>query len=268
MLPFKHAALLLAGVAALLAPSLVSADSASSGSNTGGFNTGATVGSGSASGVGCNIILNDPGYKYLLGCARGNVPQNYTSAGEMESALGVFCDERHKCKEDKITSFLTGLLNSCGKDAATNPQHRAYKMFTDLYTAVPRWQSYCRKDSAKKYCLLQPGKEGKYGPRERSFTCDECGQLRVKTYSDWEARTEKTLGKPMALISRDYEAFAKKCPNIKVTVDDKPTNGSTNATAKDGADKSSGAATKHDAASGSSRLSLLVAVVALLAWKL
>ncbi|KAI8056981.1 hypothetical protein BDF22DRAFT_740493 [Syncephalis plumigaleata] len=265
MVSFKYAALLIVGAAALFTPSRVMANPASTDASTGGFNTGATVGSGSQAGAGCNIILNDPSYKYLLGCARGNVPQNYTTEKEMDTALGVFCADNHKCNEKAITTFLIGLLSSCGKDAATNPSNQGYKMFNALYTAVPRWESYCRKDSTKKYCLLQPGTSGKYGPRERSFTCDECGQLRVQAYSNWQARTEKTLGKPLALISQDYDKFKQKCPDIKVAVSEEPTDNA-NSTTK-GNSKSSDA-TKNESTLGSSKVSLLIAVVTLLAWKL
>ncbi|KAI9592628.1 hypothetical protein BDF19DRAFT_425245 [Syncephalis fuscata] len=198
MISLKYVTLLTAGIVALFATGHVAANPQTTDTSTGGFNSGATVGSGSAAGSGCSIILNDPSYKYLLGCARGNVPQNYTDSKQMEDALGVFCADNHKCDEKATVTFLSGLLNSCGKDAATNPKNQAYKMFTDLYTAVPRWQSYCRKDKSKKYCLLQQGTDGKYGPREHSFTCDECGQLRVETYSNWEQRTSNALGKPLA----------------------------------------------------------------------
>jgi hypothetical protein len=169
----------------------------------------------SGAGAGCDIILNDSKYDRLLGCARGNVPQNYTSADEMKRALDVFCADNHKCKESEIRLFLTGLLQSCGSDAATNPNNRAYKKFRDLYTAVPRWESYCRVDSKGERCLMKPDEKGMYGPRTHSFTCDECGRLRVDTYVAWENRTASLYGRPESLIQSDLTRYNEKCPDIK-----------------------------------------------------
>ncbi|RKP10706.1 hypothetical protein THASP1DRAFT_21617 [Thamnocephalis sphaerospora] len=210
MLFLSRATLLTAGLVGLFAANTVLANpQASSFANP-----------GSAAGSGCNIIMNDPKYNRLLGCARGNVPQNYTTSAEMEKALVVFCAPNHKCKESEIKLFLTGLLQSCGKDAATNPSNRAYQKFQDLYTAVPRWESYCRKDSNDEYCLMKAGDDGKFSPRAHSFTCDECGKSRVSTYASWESRTNGDYGKPVTQISQDLTNFNKKCPNIEVTEKD------------------------------------------------